>query len=276
MFGDLHLHTHFSDGTFSPEELALRAERAGLQVIALTDHDTIEGCERARVACEARGIHFVYGAELTAEEEGVEEHLLGYNLNPNHPGLSEATQRLHKARVDRIYEMVRRINELGLELDPALVFEIARCRAPGRPHVARAMVKSGLCATLEEAFENYLKKGKPAWAPKFRISVEEGIALIHGAGGMASLAHPALSRRDDFLARFKEMGLDGVECYHSKHTGSDAKRYVRMARELDLIVTGGSDCHGYSRKTPLIGSVKLHEDHLRKFLEYVDTSSRAQ
>ncbi len=267
MFGDLHLHTRHSDGTFTPQELVERAAKAGLHTIALTDHDTLEGCEEAAAAAAAHGLEFVVGTELTAEEQGVEIHILGYFLDSENPALLETTGRLQQARIQRIYEMCDRLKVHGAPVDPALVFEIARCRAPGRPHVARAMVKAQACASLDEAFTQFLQKGGPGWAPKSRISLEEALALIHGAGGLAVFAHPALSRRDDLIPRLKEMGLDGLECYHSKHRGADAKRYTRLAREHDLLITGGSDCHGFSRRAPLIGTVMLHEGHLRRFLE---------
>ena len=267
MFGDLHLHTYHSDGTFTPEELVERAVGAGLHTIALTDHDTLDGCAEAKRAAESRGLGFVMGTELTAEESGVEIHVLGYFLDPDNRALIETTSRLQDARVNRIHEMCARLTAHGAPLDPELVFEVARCRAPGRPHVARAMVRERVCESLDDAFSNFLQKDGPGWAPKYRISLEEAIALIHGAGGLAVFAHPALSRRDDLVPRLAEMGLDGLECYHSKHRGVDAKRYTRLAKEYDLLITGGSDCHGFSRRTPLIGSVKLHGSHLRRFLE---------
>jgi predicted metal-dependent phosphoesterase TrpH len=160
-------------------------------------------------------------------------------------------------RQNRIREMVARIQELDVPLREETVFEVASCRSPGRPHVARALVQAGLCANLDEAFERFLRKGKPAWVPKFKMSVEQAIDLIHHAGGLAVLAHPVLNNCDDLIPALVECGLDGLECYHTKHPWAVAEHYVKMAEQSGLLVTGGSDCHGVSKGRPLIGGIKL-------------------
>src|SRR5437867_925012 len=176
MFADLHLHTTFSDGTYSPEELAREAKRHGLAAIALTDHDTVEGCARMAAACAHEGIEFIPGTELTAEAEGNELHILGYYLDTRHAGMLAAMARFQDVRINRIREMVARLNQLGIALQADAVFAIANCRSPGRPHLARALVMGGFCANLDEAFERFLKKNRPAWVPKFKISALEAIA----------------------------------------------------------------------------------------------------
>ena len=155
MFADLHLHTNFSDGTYSPEELVAQAVRHRLAAIALTDHDTVEGCARAGAACKTAGIEFISGAELTAEQDGRELHILGYFLDPANSKLLSETAKYQKVRQNRIHEMVARLNELNVPLDVETVFALANCRSPGRPHVARALVNAGLCASLDEAFERF-------------------------------------------------------------------------------------------------------------------------
>lgn len=264
MVVDLHLHTSFSDGTYTPEELAGHAARQGLSAIALTDHDTVEGCARAATACAGQGVEFVPGSELTAEIGGTEIHLLGYYLRTTDPGLLRAMDRFQGVRQDRIREMVGRLNDLGVGLEADRVFALAQCRSPGRPHVGRALVEGGFCRTVDEAFELYLKQGRPAWVPKFKMSAGEGIALIHEAGGVAVLAHPALNQVDEAIPRLVEMGLDGLECYHTKHARSTAAHYVAMAQTLGLLITGGSDCHGMAKGKPLIGGVRLPYEHLTR------------
>jgi predicted metal-dependent phosphoesterase TrpH len=160
--------------------------------------------------------------------------------------------------------MVSRINEAGIPLSVDDVFAIANCRSPGRPHVARALVAGEFCSNLDEAFERFLKKGRPAWAPKFKISAAEAIALIHQAGGLAVMAHPGLTRADELIPTLAQMGLDGLECYHTKHTNAVAGQYRAQAERLQLLITGGSDCHGTTKGKPLIGSVKLPYEHVER------------
>jgi len=254
---DLHLHTNFSDGTFTPEELAAHAKRHELRAIALTDHDTMEGCARTAAACSEAGIEFIPASELTAEQEGIELHLLGYYLDAENDTLKGQLTKFQEVRQNRIHEITERLRGLGVQLEAESVFRLANCRAPGRPHVARAMVKEGYVGSLDEAFERFLKKGKPAWAPKFKMSATEAIELIHQAGGLAVLAHPGLSRADETIEALIRSGLDGLECFHTKHSTYMTEHYLELAEKHGLVVTGGSDCHGMSKGKPLIGSLKI-------------------
>lgn len=256
-FADLHLHSLFSDGTFTPEELARRGAQLGFVGMALTDHDSVEGCERMGRACQALGIEFITGAELTAEWNGHEVHFLGYFLDVHQPKLLGDIKKFQTVRQERIREMASKLNHLGVPLRAESVFELASCQSPGRPHVARALVQERLCASVDEAFERFLKKGRPAWVPKFKISALEAMSLIHQAGGLAVLAHPGLNHCDQVIPRLVADGLDGLECYHSKQTATQSEYYLALARRLHLAVTGGSDCHGFSKGKPLIGGVKL-------------------
>ena len=257
MFADLHLHTSFSDGTYTPEELTAHGKRLGFRALALSDHDTVEGCGRMAAACEAEGIEFIPATELTAEFDGHELHLLGYFIDTTHATFLVELARFQDVRQNRIREMVARLQQLNVPLREEMVFEMANCRAPGRPHVARALVKAGLCRNLDEAFERFLKKDKPAWVPKFKMSAEHAIHLIHQAGGLAVMAHPGLNNCDDLIPALAECGLDGLECYHTKHAAAQAYHYQKVAEQSHLLVTGGSDCHGMSKGRPLIGGVKL-------------------
>jgi 3',5'-nucleoside bisphosphate phosphatase len=263
-FADLHLHTLFSDGTFTPEELARRGGEVGLAAMALTDHDTVEGCGRMAKACRALDIEFIVGTELTAQFADKEVHLLGYFIDPCSAKLVEEIKKFQTVRQSRIHEMTARLNEMGVPLRAETVFALANCQSPGRPHVARALVQEGLCASMDEAFEKYLKKGRRAWVPKFKISALDAIALIHQAGGLAVMAHPGLNHCDENIPPLAGQGLDGLECFHTKHTPKMSKRYINLATRLNLLVTGGSDCHGFSKGNPLIGGVKLPMAYLEK------------
>jgi len=274
MFADLHLHTLFSDGTYTPEELTGQGARFGLSAMALTDHDTVEGCARMAAACRTAGIQFIPGTELTAEYGGNELHLLGYFIDTENQKLLEEIAKFQVVRQQRIHEMVARINELNIPLKADDVFALANCRSPGRPHVARALVKAGLCHSLDEAFERFLKKNRPAWVPKKKMSAMEGIDLIHQAGGLAVMAHPGLNRTDEVIPDLVTAGLDGIECFHTKHSPSVSSHYLEIADRFGLLITGGSDCHGMSKGRPLIGTVKLPYEHVEKLMEAVRKRAR--
>jgi predicted metal-dependent phosphoesterase TrpH len=264
MFADLHLHTYFSDGTYSPEELAAQAQRHSLGAVALTDHDTVEGCVPTASACAAAGIEFIPGTELTAEQGGHEIHILGYGMDLENPRLLAEIGKFQIVRQNRIREMVARLNQLNVPLQAETVFALANCRAPGRPHVARALVKAGLCGSLDEAFERFLKKNRPAWVPKFKMSADHAIALLHQAGAVAIMAHPGLNRCDEVIPTMVDAGLDGIECFHTKHSTVTVERYLEIADRFRLLVTGGSDCHGSSKGKPVMGTVKLPYQHVEK------------
>lgn len=257
MFADLHLHTNFSDGTYTPEELAAEARRCALRAVALTDHDTMEGCPRMAAACREAGIEFLPASELTAEWDDIELHLIGYFLDAENERLRKELARFQEVRQQRISEVAGRLNKLGVPLQAESVFALANCRSPGRPHVARALVQGGFCRTLDEAFERFLRKGKPAWVPKFKISAVAAIGLIHHAGGLAVMAHPGLNKTDDVIPHLVEAGLDGLECFHTKHSTAMTAHYLELAEYHGLAVTGGSDCHGLSKGKPLIGTIKV-------------------
>lgn len=263
-FADLHLHTQFSDGTFTPEELVLHAQKGGLSCIALTDHDTVEGCARTAAACAAVKMEFITGAELTAEHQDTEVHIIGYFLDTQNPALLARIATFQAVRQNRIHEMVAALNKMGIPLKVEAVFALANCRSPGRPHVARALVKEKLVGSLDEAFERFLKKNRPAWVPKTKMSALESVDLIHQAGGLAVMAHPGLNHNDDIIPELVDVGLDGIECFHTKHSTSMSEHYLEIAEKHDLLVTGGSDCHGYSKGRPLIGTVRLPYDHIER------------
>jgi len=267
MFADLHLHTHFSDGTYSPDELVAQAQSQELAAIALTDHDTVEGCAPTADRCRAAGIEFITGTELTAEHHGRELHFLGYAIDTHNAVLRAEIAKFQTVRQNRVREMVARLNALRVPLQAEAVFTLANCQSPGRPHVARALVEAGLVSSLDEAFERFLKKNRPAFVPKFKMEAAAAIRLIQQAGGVAVLAHPGLHQADDLIASVAAEGLDGLECFHTKHTPAMAKRYLAAAAQYRLLVTGGSDCHGLSKGRPLIGTVRLPYQYVEALKE---------
>ena len=276
MFADLHLHSRFSDGTYTPEEMVAQGQRHGLAVLALTDHDTVQGCAPMAAAGKLAGMQFIPGTELTAEQDGNELHILGYFLDTENTRLLTEIAKFQAVRQNRIREMVARLNAHKIPLRAEAVFELANCRSPGRPHVARALVRGGHCASPDEAFRRFLKKDRPAWVPKFKISAAHAIELIHQAGGVAVMAHPGLNRTDEAIPALAAAGLDGLECFHTKHSTSTTRHYLEVAEQQRLLVTGGSDCHGLSKSKPLIGTIKLPYEYVAKLkARAVEIQSRA-
>ena len=239
---DLHTHSTFSDGVLSPSLLVEKAVSMGVTVMAVTDHDTFEGCDSLRDA--ALPIPVIPGVELSLRDmPGL--HLLGYGLT-SAPVLRGRVAELARMRVGRAEAMVRRLRDMGIALDWERM--TAACRGTvGRAHVARALVAEGYSATMQEAFDRYLGEGKPAYVPGERMSMAEALPLLRGEGFVPVLAHPALLNKDDMTLRqlletWVDRGLMGVEVYHPSQAGREAA-LERMARSMGLLVTGGSDYH---------------------------------
>ena len=243
---DLHTHTTASDGSLTPDELVSCATAARLAVLSVTDHDTFAGCATAAAACEAAGIEFVPGIEVTAVRDGHDVHTLGYFVDPSSETLARFLVSQRDRRVQRVREIVGRLGKLGVALDVEQILQPARedqSKAVGRPWIARALVARGHVASANEAFERWLGRGRPAFVPRSGASPEEVIAHIHEAGGVASIAHPGPLQHDDWLPSFAEAGLDALEAYHSDHDVGATARYLALAHTLGLAVSGGSDYH---------------------------------
>lgn len=250
---DLHTHTTASDGRCSPEELVRLAAEAGVDTLGLTDHDTVAGCADAARACAQVRVQFVAGIEITAVCEEADVHVLGYFIDTGSAALLDflSVQRAH--RIERVTRIVDRLRGLGMPLDAHSILEPAladQARSVGRPWIARALVDAGFVQTTDEAFERWLGRGRPAFVPRTGAPPADVIARIHAADGVASLAHPALVDRDDWLAGFARCGLDALEAYHSEHSAEDTARYLGLAAELALAVSGGSDFHGDTSHGP--------------------------
>lgn len=268
MFVDLHLHTTASDGTFAPEELVAAAKAKDFTAIAITDHDTLAGIVPAQREGQRLGLEVIEGVELSCELGSWEVHLLGYFIRKDDSRLLAKLDALAKARRSRGREMVGRLNRLGVSVSWERVSEFAGEGTVGRLHLARALVAGGWARDPQEAFNKFLQVGKPAYVPRAKLTPREAIELIHGAGGLAVLAHPKLINGDKLISQFKAQGLDGIEVYHTRHTPYDEAKYGSMAQELELLITGGSDCHGPGGKGEvLLGQVQLPYSYLEKLKE---------
>lgn len=242
---DLHSHTTASDGQHSPEELLSLAQRAGVSVLAVTDHDTVAGLGRAEAAAAAHGITLVNGIELSAFVHGKEIHILGHFLRREEPALATFQDRLGHERRGRMEEMVARMRHLGFPVSMAEVEALAAGAHLGRPHLARVLVEKGFTTSVKEAFDRWLGDGKPGCVPRFKLEGKDAIALIRGAGGVATVAHPAVSRVDRWdLKELTDDGLGGLEVDHADHDPGTRKRLLEWAADLNLIPTAGSDFHG--------------------------------
>jgi hypothetical protein len=244
---DLHLHTTASDGRCTPRELVERAARAGVSVMAATDHDTTAAVAEVRAAAHEHGIQVVNGIEITAVDNQRDIHVLGYFLNPEDEALGSFLLTQRAARVARVEAIGSRLSALGVPIavEPLLLQATAENgRSIGRPQVARAMVDAGHVLNVQEAFDGWLAHGRPGFVPREGASSEAVIQVIHGAGGIASLAHPGKLGLDQRLKALAHAGLDAVEVFHPDHDAALVEQYRALARELRLLITGGSDFHG--------------------------------
>jgi hypothetical protein len=258
---DLHTHTTASDGRCTPSELVARASQAGVRVLGVTDHDTVAGLAEAAAACAAADIEFVPGIEITAVLDEADVHVLGYFLDSRSPELAAFLSEQRRCRIDRVRQMIERLRTSGIALDADEVVRPAiddTSRATGRPWIARALVAAGHVDTTGEAFDRWLGRGQSAFVPRCAASPAEVFARIHEAGGLASLAHPLLLGRDASIAAFAAAGLDALEAYHPDHDGPATARYLALAEELQLAVSGGSDYHAdHSHGSTTPGSASL-------------------
>jgi predicted metal-dependent phosphoesterase TrpH len=262
---DLHTHTTASDGRAAPAELVARARAAGVTVLAVTDHDTLAGCTAAADACGNAGIEFVTGIEVSAVRDEVDVHVLGYFLDAGSPALGAFLAAQRQKRVDRVGRMLAKLAELGMPLDGDAILRAGLAqpgRSIGRPVLARALVAAGYVATIGDAFRLWLSRGRPGFVAREGPAPERVIAEIHAASGIASIAHPGLLGRDEWIDRFAAAGLDAIEVFHPEHDGAAVDRYRAIVARLDLAMTGGSDYHGDPSHGALHpGSVSLPRDH---------------
>ncbi|MGW1289406.1 PHP domain-containing protein [Streptomyces sp. NPDC002586] len=255
---DLHCHSTASDGTDTPAELVRHAAAGGLDVVALTDHDTTRGYAEA-IAALPEGLTLVTGAELSCRVDGISMHLLAYLFDPEEPALLAERELVRDDRVPRAQAMIAKLNALGVPVTWEQVERIAAGGSVGRPHVATALVELGVVPTVSDAFtEDWLADGGRAYVEKHETDPFEAIRLVKSAGGVCVFAHPAAAKRgrtvaESRIAELAEAGLDGIEVDHMDHDADARDRLRALAKDLDLLVTGSSDYHG-SRKAVSLGA----------------------
>jgi len=249
---DLHLHSTASDGHDRPSVVMRRAARAGIAVLALTDHDTVAGLAEAADEALSLGLNFVPGAELSADFAGLDAHLIALDIDPAHPRLAAHEAGLRRERERRARAMVDRLDRRGLGVSIAAIEGEAGGAPWGRPHIARALVRAGRCSSEAEAFRRFLGRRGLAYVAKQAPPAALVIDTIHAAGGLAVLAHPGSSGiTEDLLRQLAALGLDGVEVVHPEQSPSERESWRRLAGELGLALSGGSDDHGGGRRQHL-------------------------
>jgi 3',5'-nucleoside bisphosphate phosphatase len=242
---DLHTHSLASDGEFTAAEVAERARAAGLGVWALSDHDTVAGLPAARTAADRVGIRLVPGIELSAFLDRREIHLLGHFIDPEHPTMKRFEDFLALRRRVRMEQIVEKLAAIGVRIRVPDIEKWSGGKTIGRPHVARAVVEAGAAATVKEAFDRYLGEGRPAYVQRYRLEADEAVRLVRGAGGTTTVAHPGVSKLERYdLVRLRAAGVDGLEVHHVDHVPSLREKFLRIAEELELVPTAGSDYHG--------------------------------
>jgi predicted metal-dependent phosphoesterase TrpH len=256
---DLHIHTTASDGTMSPAEVVRYAKAKGLRTIAITDHDTVEGITEGLQEGRKLGLEVIPGVEVSVDFAKGTMHLLGYYIDHTSAELLEKLAIVQQARVERNLKMIEKLRGLGIDIDLSEIREAPEDGQIGRPHFAYTLVQKGHAQNIQDAFERYLRKGGPAYVEKFKFSPQEAMSTIHKAGGVAVLAHPftmnQLQQKDleDALVKLKAQGLDGIEAYYPEHSEGQTKVYRTLAKKHGLLLTGGSDFHGFNRDEVDIG-----------------------
>ena len=271
VYADLHTHSHCSDGHLSPASLVRRAAERDIRVLALTDHDTVQGLSAAAEEAQACDVRLVPGIELSVTEEGDEVHLLAYGIDPEHDTLQAHLEDFRDARRERAWAMVDRLRDLGMTLSDAIVAEVfGGSQALGRPHVARLLVTAGHVETPREAFEQYLGRGEPGFVEKPDVPARDALRMVHEAGGVGVLAHPGHWTSSRRIRRLVEQGLDGLEVVHPSHDSSLRGYYERLADGHGLFRTGGSDYHGGPhRSDDPIGTIGLTREEWERCRPHV-------
>lgn len=271
---DLHCHSRYSDGTFTPQELIKEAEKEEIEVLALTDHDTIDGIEP--FLNTSTHISKVSGLEISIDWDSGTFHLVGLFVDHNNEELKKNLKILQQYRRERNEILLNNLsNLLGTEVKAEDITD-ENFGELGRPHIAKFMVKKGLVKDIDEAFEKYLGKGKPLYVPKKRLSIEDSISLIKSSGGISIIAHPItliLEDENEFFSKMKKIGVDGIEAYCSLHTEKEIQKYLYIAEKFGFLVSVGSDFHGANKSDAKLGKHGCSREdsfkYYKKMLEYL-------
>jgi len=273
MRADLHLHTTASDGSRSPEEIVRKASELGLDVIAITDHDTTEGIQPALEAAKNYpDVTVIPGVEISTDAPKIEVHILGYFIDHKSPELNDALSELRNTRYERGIKMVARLAGMGIDIDWERVLELAAEGTIGRPHIAQAMLERGYVASIKEAFTKYLGRDGPAYVERKKVTPEKAVELILKSGGFPFLAHPIeIEHLEHFIMDLKSAGLRGLEVYYATYSPGTIAHLQALASKHGLIASGGSDYHGLDNTvgTPM-GSIDLPRESVEQIMSLAE------
>ncbi|MFC1860745.1 PHP domain-containing protein [Chloroflexota bacterium] len=257
---DLHIHTNASDGRFSPAEIVQQASNNGLTVIAICDHDTINGIAPALEAAEAYpGLRVIPGVEISTDVASGEVHILGYFIDYTDHELGTALERLRHSRINRAQGMLVKLKHLGINIEWQRVQEIAGNSTIGRPHIAQAMLEKGYISILRDAFTRFISRDGPAYVEREKMTPAESVQLIVRSKGLPVLAHPfTFDNPEELVMELKLSGLIGIEAYYNGFTYEETNRIIKLADKYNIIATGGSDYHGLDMSNEtMMGAVEV-------------------
>lgn len=267
-YSDLHIHSSFSDGMLLPEQIVNIAIEKKLKYIAITDHDTIESQYIVKANQFSNKITVIPGLEISTEYMHREIHLLGYFIDINNSELKKILNKVRISREERAKKIIDKLNELNIKIE---FNEISQTASIGRPHIAKLIVEKGFANNTKEAFQLYLVQGKPGYAERYKIDYKKALRLINDSGGISVLAHPGEIYKglpvEKIIKEFRVYGLKGIEVFHPSHSPTQINDFYNLAKKYSLIITGGSDCHGFKiNNNLLIGTFGLNEELTNKFL----------
>ncbi len=265
---DFHMHSTFSDGVELPKELLNHGIERSLSVMALTDHDEIEGARQLQKLA-GQNMTIISGCEFSAYYKGKDVHVLGYGLDMDSHELNEYIHFFKDKRESRVHEIIKRCQNEGYMITAKELMErFPNTKSYGRPHVAQLLIDKGYAENVAHVFANILSSKGPCYVLKVNVTIEEVLHIIHSAKGLAVLAHPILVRNDEYVKEIVQLGMDGIEVYHSMHNEDDEKRYLEIADTYNLLVSGGSDYHGIPDRSPhALGEYTVDSDLVQPFLK---------
>jgi len=265
---DLHVHTIYSDGTFSPAEVVNFAKRVNLGCIAITDHDAVGGIEKGVLEGTKQNIEVIPGVELTADYSGTEIHILGYFIDYKKDWFLKKLKQLRDVRRIRFSQMVEKLKKFGINIDSGNLINKNSVSSIGRLHLAQELYQKGHVTSVKEAFTRYLGDGKPCYVKKEPLMPQDAVSMINELGGVSVLAHPHLLGDDNLVSDIIKQGIEGIEVYRFEHNESVRDKYLALASEYNLVVTGGSDCHGDAKADVLLGKTRVPYSVVEKLKKY--------
>jgi len=273
-YADLHIHSTYSDGTFTPAQIFEYAKKVGIYCVSITDHDTIAGIDNAILSAKDADIEFIPGIEFSVNWK-YPTHILGYYFNHHNKNLRKRLDESLENRTQRAKKIIAKLAGYGLSVDYDELINTIKITTPGRPHIAQYLINKGIVRKFDEAFDKYLTPNKPGYVEKDKLGLKETIDLIKNAGGIAVLAHPLSMKNDDAVEELlRTTDIEGIEVYYTTHKPNDAAEYLRLAEKYKLLVTGGSDCHGKAKEEVFMGKVKLKYEYIERLKEYLEKKTK--